>query len=113
MVVVTVDVFGRLPCALFPRAHVLQGEMFPSKETPESGWSRNVFILLSFRCPKRRRQVSALFVAMKADGVGVDGKSSRSNEQLSIASQGKIDVALFKQSVVGYYCCNTLALSRT
>ena len=53
-VVVTVDIFGCLPCALFPRGQVLQGEMFPSNETPEFGWSRSVFIPLSFRCPRRR-----------------------------------------------------------
>ena len=53
---------------------------------------------------------------MGADGLGVEvciGKISIQCEELSIALQGKIDVALFKPGVVGYYCCNTLALSNT
>ena len=40
-VVVTVDVFGSLPCVLFPRAQVLQCDKFRSNETPESDWSRS------------------------------------------------------------------------
>ena len=45
-VMMAVDVFGCLSCALLPRAQVLRGEMFPLNELPESGLSRSFFMLI-------------------------------------------------------------------